>query len=403
VRSIDDGVGSILDSYNDALAKLNDMDSTAQILDGQISDALVPLNRLIDEHACVGEKSLRQGRQLLQDAQAALKQIQTFVDPVLAQLNDFDVNGKANEYDARPLLVIALLVPSALALLGVLVELVSLLFRWACPEACGRSGGGGCCLGSCCLRLLSMLLLGLSASILVATTGLYWGTALVGADFCAAPDANIGLILDKAGVDPGSTTRDLINFYSLCRSSQTVTDFQQQLEQGKAALVVLPTLLSKWGPDMCPQHSQELSDLVGTLQDAWPLYQQSIYPLHACTYLQPFYCEGVGEGLCQDVAVGAAKSLVAQTSLFVSMLLCMAFAGWVARELRKQPKQTLREPLLAPRGAAYSSNVAVTVQPPPPVPPQQWQPQQWQPQPAPAQWPPPQGGYMPMARPVGNA
>ena len=53
--------------------------------------------------------------------------------------------------------------------------------------------------------------------------------------------------------------------------------------------------------------------------------------------MQPFYCEGVGDGLCRDVAVGAAQSLVAQTSLYVSMLLCMAFAKsrWVSNDTFK--------------------------------------------------------------------
>ena len=329
VSEVDNGVETILDAYDDSLNKFTSANTAAQQLDTAASQALPHLDALIaNSSACphVPVQTLRDARQYITDAQQSLASTLNFTTPLLAQLDDFDVRGKQNQYDVSAILRAALMIPTGLALIGVLLE----LFRLLVLKACGRCGCTGACTGF--LGSASSLIFLAATLILLATTAVYAFVALSSADLCEEPDANLGHIWD--GLKMGSPARELVDFYSLCRNSSFVDDLQAQLTDADKSFNQLDVLISV-DLKKCP--TDDARQLQALLKDAQPLYEAQVLPLQSCTYLQPTYCRAVADGVCDSVAVGATLSLLSQLTLFVTMLLSLTFGACVARELRRKP------------------------------------------------------------------
>ena len=329
VSEVDNGVETILDAYDDSLNKFTSTNTAAQQLDTAASQALPHLDALIaDSSACprMPVQTLLDARQYITDAQQSLASVQKFTTPLLAQLDDFDVRGKQNQYDVSAILRAALMIPTGLALIGVLLE----LFRLLVLKACGRCG----CTGACTrfLDCASSFIFLAATLILLATTAVYAFVALSSADLCEEPDAKLGHIWD--GLKMGSPARELVDFYSLCRDSSFVDDLQAQLTDADHSFNQLERIISG-DLKMCP--TDDARQLQALLKDAQPLYEAQVLPLQSCTYLQPTYCRAVADGVCDSVAFGATLSLLSQLTLFVTMLLSLTFSACVARELRRKP------------------------------------------------------------------
>lgn len=333
IKKFDQGVSTVLDVYNQSVTKLENVDSAGRSLNADITNGLPHLQNVIDSGTCVGKFATRQLQELktaLQQAQSSLGTIESSIEPVTQELERLDLTGLIQQYDAELILKAALFFPIGLALLALGLELLRF--------GCAKDG---------CISCVTKGLLGLACVLVTVSASGYFFVGLLLADFCDAPNANVGSALDHF---VSGDTRSMIGYYAACNASTVAAQFTAELVTAQGYFSTANAVIATWTA-ICPA-SPDGKALLALLQDAWPTFQAQLLPLESCVPVEQLYCRGIGTGLCEGVAMGAAQSTVAQFAMFVFLLVAMSLAACVGREMRRPPPAGLIQEPLAPHVAA---------------------------------------------------